>query len=179
MQPRNPCRNWRGTWSFWTQAKMRTICPSVTREQSPAPHRKSNGDWNSLQHHERLPVFPVITGESLCNSRKIRRFPRHREMKPFPTAASRGNPHVPSCNLKWYLTPLMQHNKFPDIPVSLERTSSFLAQLHLSHFYPSDLDKRVDSPALSGKESRLSRRTSGGGRSHIETRRSLVGCATF
>ena len=48
-------------------------------------------------------------------------------------------------------------------------TPIFLAHLNLSPFAPPHLEMRVDSSALSGKESRSSRRTSRGGQSHIET----------
>ena len=67
-----------------------------------------------------------------------------------------------------YLTPLIQFKDFPDLPVSLERNTSFPAPLNLSPFSPPDLDMRVDSPALSGKGSQTSSRTSGGGWSHEE-----------
>ena len=65
----------------------------------------------------------------------------------------------------------MQPKKFPDIPVSLERNTSFPAPFNLSLFSPPDLDMRVDSPALSGKGSRPSRHTSGGGWSQKEIRK--------
>ena len=42
-----------------------------------------------------------------------------------------------------------------------EEHRGFPAPLPLSPFYPPDLDRRVDSPALSGRGSRLSGRTSG------------------
>ena len=65
----------------------------------------------------------------------------------------------------------MQLKKFPDIPVSLERNTEILAPLNLSPFSSPDLDMRVDSPALSGKGSRPSRHTSGGGWSQKEIRK--------
>ena len=49
-------------------------------------------------------------------------------------------------------------------------TPSFLAHLNLCPFASPRLKIRVDSPALSEKESRHSRHTSRGGWSHIETR---------
>src|SRR5574337_1086795 len=48
---------------------MRSIGPAVTREQSPAFLRNSNGRLD----------FPVVTRESRCNSRKSTWFPRHRK----------------------------------------------------------------------------------------------------
>ena len=153
MHARGPCHHWRGTRSFWKQAFVRSICPAVTREQSPVLPRNSTGDWTSLGQHERLPESLVITRESCCNSRKTTRFLDHHEMTPLPAAASQEKSPVPSLNSKRNLTPLMQPKKFPDIPVSLERNTRFLAPFNLSPFSPPDLDMRVDFPALSGKGS--------------------------
>ena len=125
MQPLDPCRHWRGTRSFWTQASMRSICPAVTREQSPALPCNSNGDSTSLGQQDRFPEFHVVTRESRCNSRKTMRFPSHREMRPFPTAASQEKSHVHSLNSKWYLTLSMQPKKFPNIPYLLKRNTEF------------------------------------------------------
>ena len=118
---------------------------------------------------ESFPEFPVVTRESWHNSRKTTGFPRHCEMRPFPAAAYQGKSHVPSSNSKRYLTHLLQLIKFPKYISHSRGTPSFPAHLNLSPFSPSDLDMRVDSPALSGKGSRPSCRTSGGGRSHLET----------
>ena len=49
--------------------------------------------------------------------------------------------------------------RHPGLP--LEEHRGFPAPLPLSPFYPPDLDRRVDSPALSGRGSRPSGRTSG------------------
>ena len=142
----------------------------MTREQTPTPHRSSNGDWTSLRKHESFPEFPVVTRESRRNSRKTTRFPRHCEMRPFPAAAYQGKSHVPSSNLKRYLTHLLQLIKFPKYISHSRGTPSFPAQLNLIPFSLPDLDMRVDSPAMSAKGSRPYRRTSGRGRSHIEIR---------
>ena len=61
----------------------------------PSFHCNSNGDWISLGQHERHPEFPVISRESSRNLRKTTRFPHHREMKPFPAAASQEESDVP------------------------------------------------------------------------------------
>ena len=149
---------------------MRSTCPAVTREQSPAPPHNLNGDWTSLGQHERLPEFPVVTQESRRNTRKTTRFSRHCKMRPFPAAAYQGKSHVPSSNSKRYLTHFLQLIKFPKYISHLRGTPSFPALLNPSPFSPPDLDMRINSPALSGKGSRPSRRTSEGGRSHTETR---------
>ena len=91
-------------------------------------------------------------------------FPRHRKMKPFPAPASQEKSHVRTWRSKRYLAPLMRPTKFPSIPVSLERTPSFSGTTSsdpLLPFYLPDLDRRVDSPALSGMASPTSGRTSG------------------
>ena len=127
---------------------MRSICPAVTREQSPAPPHNSTWDWTSLGHHKRLPEFPDVTRESRPNLRKTTRFHCHRELRPFSTAASWEKSHVPSWNSKGYLTHLMQLKKSSLTYPSYSRgTSSFLAQLNLSPFSPPNQDMRVESPA--------------------------------
>ena len=141
----------------------------MTREQSPAPPSNSNSDWTSPGQHERLPELRIVTRESLHNSRKTTRFPRHRDMRPFPAAASQEKSHVHSLNSKQYLTPLMQPQKFPNILYLLKRTLSFPAALNLRPFSPPDLDMRINFHASSGKGSRPSLFTSGGGRAHTET----------
>ena len=65
---------------------------------------------------------------------------------------------------KRYLAPLMRPDKVPRHPgLPGEEHRGFPAPLPLSPFYPPDLDRRVDSPALSGRGSRPSGRTSGRG----------------
>ena len=64
----------------------------------------------------------------------------------------------------------MQPKKFPTYQSHSRGTPNFPALLNLSPFSPLDTDMRVDSPALSGKGSRPSRRISGGDWSHKEIR---------
>src|SRR5574337_123893 len=140
---------------------MRSIGPAVTREQSPAFLRNSNGRLHFLGQHKRHPEFPVVTRESRRNSRKTTCFPRHRKMKPFPATASQKS-HVRNWRSKRYLAPLMRPHKVPrHSGLPGEEHGGFPAPLPLSPFYPPELDRRVDSPALSGRGSRPSGRTSG------------------
>src|SRR5574337_1249643 len=119
-------------------------------------------DWTSLGQHKRHPEFPVVTRESRRNSRKTTWFPRHRKMKPFPATAFQEKCHVRNWRPKRSLAHLMRPQKFPRHPgLPGEEHRGFPAPLPLSPFYPPDLDRRVDSPALSGRGSRLSGRTSG------------------
>ena len=114
-------------------------------------------DWTSLGQHKRHPEFPVVTRESRCNSRKSTWFPRHRKMKPFPATVSQEKSHVRYWRSKRYLAPLMRPHKVPRHPgLPGEEHRGFPAPLPLSPFYPPDLDRRVDSPALSGRGSRPS-----------------------
>src|SRR5574341_819965 len=101
-------------------------------------------DWTYLGQHKRQPEFPVVTRESRRNSRKTTWLPRHRKMKPFPATAPQEKSHVRNWRSKGPLAPWMRPTKFPESP-----------------FSPPDLDTRVDSPALSGRGSRPSGRTSG------------------
>ena len=91
-------------------------------------------------------------------------------MRPLPPTASQEKSHIPSWSAKQYLAPLMRPQKFPYIPISLEGTLKFPAPLHLRPFSSHDRDRRVDSTALSRRDSRPSRHTSGWGRSHEEIR---------
>ena len=63
---------------------MRSIGPAVTREQSPAFLRNSNGRLDFPGPTQEASWIPRRTRESRCNSRKSTWFPRHRKMKPFP-----------------------------------------------------------------------------------------------
>src|SRR5574337_929786 len=108
--------------------------------------------WTFLGQHKRHPEFPVVTRESRRNSRKTTWFPRHRKMKPFPATASQEKSHVRNWRSKRYLAPLMRPHKVPWHPgLPGEEHRGFPAPLPLSLFYPPDLDRRVDSPALSGR----------------------------
>src|SRR5574337_538996 len=123
-------------------------------------------DRTSLGQHKRHPEFPVVTRESRRNSRKTTWFPRHRKMKPFPATASQKS-HVRNWRSKRYLAPLMHPHKVPrhpGLPGAEHRGCP--APLPLSPFYPPDLDRRLDSPALSGRGSRPSGRTSGRSEEH-------------
>src|SRR5574340_2062 len=102
---------------------MRSIGPAVTREQSPAFLRNSNGRLDLPGQHKRQPEFPVETRESRRNSRKTTWLPRHRKMKPFPATATQEKSHVRNWRSKGHLAPLMRPTKFPEIPVSLERNT--------------------------------------------------------
>src|SRR5574340_654374 len=121
-------------------------------------------DWTSLGQHKRHPEFVVVTRESRCNSRKSTWFPRHRKMKPFPATVSQEKSHVRYWRSKRYLAPLSLDatHKVPRNPgLPREEHRDFPAPPPLSPFSPPDLDRRVDSPALSGRGSRPSGRTSG------------------
>src|SRR5574337_1309258 len=136
-------------------------------------------DWTSLGQHKRHPEFPVETRESRRNSRKTTWFPRHRKMKPFPATASQEKSHVRIWRSKRYLAPLMRPHKVPRHPgLPGEEHRGFPATLPLSPFSPPDLDRRVDSPALSGRGSRPSGRTSGASMPSTATRTRRTGTAS-
>src|SRR5574337_881153 len=102
---------------------MRSIGPAVTREQSPAFLRNSNGRLDLPGPTQEAAEFPVVTRESRRNSRKTTWLPRHRKMKPFPATAPQEKSHVRNWRSKGPLAPLMRPTKFPEIPVSLERNT--------------------------------------------------------
>ena len=71
-------------------------------------------------------------------------------------------PHVRNWRWKRYLAPLRRPHKVPRHPgLPGEEHRGFPAPLPLSPFDPPDLDRKVDSPAWSGRGSRSSGRTSG------------------
>ena len=112
------CHNSRNTLRSPIPCELRPDSPAETPEQSRAPSRKSNGDLTSQRQHERLPEFPGVPAEesqaSRCNSRKIRRFPCPRDMRPF----------VPSCRAKIA------------IPTALSKFERRLDSLHTTHGGP-------------------------------------------
>ena len=85
-----------------------------------------------------------------------------RHLFTFPATASQEKSHVRNWRSKRYLAPLMRPHKVPRHPgLPGEEHRGFPAPLPLSPFYPPDHDRRVNSPALSGRGSRASGRTSG------------------
>ena len=50
------------------------------------------------------------------------------------------------------MRPLIPLKKLLDMPLSFERYTSFPAQLHLSPFFPPDLDMRVESPVCQERD---------------------------
>src|SRR5574339_169708 len=141
---------------------MRSIGPAVTREQSPAFLRNSNGRLD----------LPGPTQEAASIPRRNSRIPLELEknhVAPPPSqdeALSRysASGEVPRSELEVEraLGTLDATHKVPRNPgLPGEEHRGFPAPLPLSPFYPPDLDRRVDSPALSGRGSRPSGRTSG------------------
>src|SRR5574337_789370 len=167
MQRRGPCRPWRGTLASGHKPRCGLLALQSLESNPQLSFATRMEDWTCLGQHKRQPEFPVVTRASRRNSRKTTWLPRHRKMKPFPAPAPQEKSHVRNWRSKGHLAPLMRPTKFPEIPVSLERNPEvFPAPSPLRPFSPPDLDGRVDSPALSGRGSRPSGRTSGLGRSH-------------
>src|SRR5574337_1305931 len=141
---------------------MRSIGPAVTREQSPAFLRNSNGRLD----------FPGPTQEASRIPRRISRIPPQLEKNQVVPPSSQDEAlsrysvsgEVPLWDLEveTVLGTLDAPHKVPRHPgLPGEEHRGFPAPLPLSPFYPPDLNRRVDSPALSGRGSRRSGRTSG------------------
>src|SRR5574337_1203149 len=141
---------------------MRSIGPAVTREQSPAFLHNSNGRLD----------FPGPTQEASLIPRSNSRIPPQLEknhvVPPSSQDEARSRYSVSGEVPRWELEvetvlgTLNAHQKVPRHPgLPGEEHRGFPAPLPLSPFYPPDLDRRVDSPALSGRGSRPSGRTSG------------------
>ena len=166
----NPCRLWRGTLSPGYKPRWGLVCPSVNGAQSPALPGNSNGRLDFLGQHKRKPEFPVVTRESRRTLRKTTWFPRHPKMRPLPSTACQEKPQVriEVQNGTWH--PWSDPKSFPTHRSHSRGTPRFPARLQLSPFTPPDRDKMVDSPALSGRGSRSSWRTSGWHQSNEEIR---------
>src|SRR5574337_1356387 len=141
---------------------MRSIGPAVTREKSPAFLRNSNGRLD----------FPGPTQGASCiprgNSRILLHLEKNHVVPPSPQDVAlcrySVSGEVPLYELEFetVLVTLDATHKVPRHPgLPREEHRSFPATLPLSPFYPPDLDRRVDSPALSGRGSRPSGLTSG------------------
>src|SRR5574342_625693 len=155
MQPRDPCRPWRGTLASGHKPRGGLLALQSLESNPQLSFATRMEDWTSLGQHKRYPEFPVLTRQSRRNSRKTTWFPRHRKMKPFPATASQDKSHVRNWRSKRYLAPLMRPHKVPRHPgLPGEEHRGFPAPLPLSPFYLPDLDRRVDSPALSRSEER-------------------------
>ena len=150
---------------------MRTLCPEVTREQPPALSDKLNGRLDFLGQHKRKPVIP----------RRNKRIPPQVEKNHVVPTFSQDEAlardgvsrEVPCSALKGETVPDSLHATPKSPPTRRVRsrgTPRVPAPLPLSPFSPSDRDRSVDCPAWSGRGSRPSRRTSGGGQSHEEIR---------
>src|SRR5574342_545453 len=123
MQPRGPCRPWRGTLASGHKPRCGILALQSLESNPQLSFATRMEDWTCLGQHKRHPEFPVVTRESRRNSRKTTWLPRHRKMKPFPATASREKSHVRNWRSKGHLAPLMRPTKFPEIPVSLERNT--------------------------------------------------------
>src|SRR5574341_1265280 len=123
MQPRGPCRPWRGTLASGHKPRWGLLALQSLESNPQLSFATRMEDWTSLGQHKRHPEFPVVPRESRCNSRKSTWFPRHRKMKPFPATVSQEKFHVRYWRSKRYLAPLMRPTKCPDIPVSLKRNT--------------------------------------------------------
>src|SRR5574341_1327937 len=181
MQPRDPCRPWRGTLASGPKPRGGLLALQSLESNPQLSFATRMEDWTSLGQHKRHPEFPVVTRESRRNSRKTTWFPRHRKMKPFPATASQEKSHVRNCRWKRYLAPLRRPHKVPRHPgLPGEEHRGFPAPPPLSPFSPPDLDRRVDSPALSGRGSRPSGRTSGDRKStRLNSSHQLISYAVF
>src|SRR5574337_428490 len=87
MQPRDPCRPWRGTLASGHKPRGGLLALPSLESNPQLSFATRMEDWTCLGQHKRQPEFPVVTRESRRNSRKTTWLPRHRKMKPFPATA--------------------------------------------------------------------------------------------
>ena len=96
-----------------------SLKPRQRRERNPerAPNNW-HGDWPFLRPPERVTEVPVVSREQMLELQKIHEVTPPGEMTPNSAEASRGFSHLNSGTYKGSFTPLLQLNKYPDIPVS-------------------------------------------------------------
>ena len=128
---------------------MRSIGPAVTREQSPAFLRNSNGRLDFPGPTQEASRIPRRNSRMPPQLEKKHVVPRHRMMKPFPATAFQEKSHVRNWRSKRYLAPLMRPHQVPRHPgLPGEEHRGFPAPLPLSPFYPPDLDKEGRLPCF-------------------------------
>ena len=129
------------------------------------------GGLTSLRQHKRFPEVPVSTREehqaSHCNSRNTTRFPPYCEMRPGYPAVTREQSRIFPCNSKGSLTPFMQHQRFPKIPVTTGKEPQDPAQVVSAPRSPPHLEMRADVSPSTRERAQLSPRTSRGGLSQL------------
>src|SRR5574337_461450 len=80
MQPRDPCRPWRGTLASGHKPRGGLLALPSLESNPQLSFATRMEDWTCLGQHKRQPEFPVVTRESRRNSRKTTWLPRHRKV---------------------------------------------------------------------------------------------------
>src|SRR5574341_915219 len=70
MQPRDPCRPWRGTLASGHKPRCGLLAMQSLESNPQLSFATRMEDWTCLGQHKRQPEFPVVTRESRRNSRK-------------------------------------------------------------------------------------------------------------
>src|SRR5574337_245075 len=70
MQPRDPCRPWRGTLASGPKPRGGLLALQSLESNPQLSFATRMEDWTCLGQHKRQPEFPVVTRESRRNSRK-------------------------------------------------------------------------------------------------------------
>src|SRR5574337_851090 len=70
MQPRDPCRPWRGTLASGHKPRGGLLALQSLESNAQLSFATRVEDWTCLGQHKRHPEFPVVTRESRRNSRK-------------------------------------------------------------------------------------------------------------
>ena len=167
---------------------MSFLPPLEMRPSSIAPNpvesRETPPQLHSIPDFSEAPLdLPEITGTSRGNQgfpAPTRKRPQLEKHHVVPTSSQDEalardgvSREVPCWALKGETVPDSLHatpKSSPTGRIPWRGTPRVAAPLPLSPFSPPDRDRSVDCPAWSGRGSRASRRTSGGGRSHEEIR---------
>src|SRR5574340_346342 len=141
---------------------MRSIGPAVTREQSPAFLRNSNGRLDfpgPTQEASRIPRRNSSIPPQLEKNHVVPPSSQDEALSRYSVSGEVPREVLEVETVRGTLDATHNVPQHPGLP--REEHRGFPAPLPVSPFYPPVLDRRVDSPALSGCGSRPSGRTSG------------------
>src|SRR5574341_1173613 len=87
MQPRDPCRPWRGTLASGHKPRCGLLALQSLESNPQLSFATRMEDWTCLGQHKRQPEFPVVTRESRRNSRKTTWLPRFDQLTTLDNVA--------------------------------------------------------------------------------------------
>src|SRR5574337_964392 len=155
MQPRDPCRPWRGTLASGHKPRGGLLALPSLESNPQLSFATRMEDWTCLGQHKRQPEFPVVTRESRRNSRKTTWLPRHRKMKPFPSPAPQEKSHVRNWRSKGHLAPLSSLSAGYGLKAEQAWPALLQSLLRREGFQHTGVNASVSGETTAGGRSRL------------------------